>query len=280
MTAVNNVQRSGGDWRLVASKELADLLGRLGRTAVTRTLGVVLIFGLLIPLRFPEAANLPAFFAAFMAFLPTRLVAIDSFAGERERGTLESLLALPLTDRGLAVGKTAAATVYGAVRGWLFVAVWVPATLLLSAFGVLPDSAVPSLGVVAATVLASLLIALVAAVFGVWQSAAAPSVRAIVESGGLLRLVIIVCVFFVGPWLFGLLSPDGVAPTVGLPGGGRTVSVAALRDVLAARPLLGTGLAIGGALLAVLAGVALVRDLFRRCRRERLALAGVDGSGH
>ena len=267
-----------GDWRLVTGKELGDLLGRLGRKPVTRTLGVVFIFGVLIPLRFPAAANLPAFFAAFMAFLPARLVAIDSFAGERERGTLESLLALPLTDRGLAIGKTVAATLYGAARGWLFVAVWVPAAAVLAAVGALPDSAVPSAAVVAATLVASLVVALLAAVFGVWQSAAAPSVRAIAESGGLLRLVIIVSVFFVGPWLLGLLSPDGVAPTVALPGGGRTMSASAVADLLARRPAVAAGIAAVAVVALASAGVLLVRDLFHRCRRERLALAGADGS--
>ena len=266
------VVRNGSDWRLVAGKELADLLGRLGRKPLTRTLGVVVIFGLLIPLRFRGAANLPAFFAVFMAFVPARLVAIDSFAGERERGTLESLLALPLTDRGLAIGKIVAATVYGAARGWLFVAVWVPSALVLRAAGVLSPAAVPRPGIVAAAVAASLVIALSAAVFGVWQSAAAPSVRVISESGGLLRLAVILSVFFVGPWLLGLLSPDGRAPTVALPGGGRTLSLEALGDVVAANPRLA---AIGAGLLAILAvtGIAwLLRDTLRRCRRESLAM--------
>ena len=264
--------RNGADWALVARKELADLLGRLGRKPLTRTLGVVVIFGLLIPLRFRGAANLPAFFAVFMAFVPARLVAIESFAGERERGTLESLLALPLTDRGLAIGKIVAATVYGAARGWLFVIVWVPAALLLRAVGWLPATAVPSARVVLAAVAASFVVALVAAVFGVWQSAAAPSVRAIVESGGLLRLVVIVGVFFVGPWLLGLLSPDGTAPTVGLPGGSRTVSVTALRDVAAARPGL-TSVVVAVTVLAAIAATALlVRDTLHRCRRESLAM--------
>lgn len=264
--------RNGADWTLVVRKELADLLGRLGRKPLTRTLGVVVIFGLLIPLRFQGAANLPAFFAVFMAFLPARLVAIESFAGERERGTLEALLALPLTDRGLAIGKIVAATVYGAARGWLFIAVWVPAAALLSAVGWLPRAAVPDLGVVLLAVGASFLVAAVAAVFGVWQSAAAPSVRAIVESGGLLRLVVIVGVFFVGPWLLGLLSPDGSAPTVALPGGGRTVSLTALRDVAASRPGLTAAVAAGVVVLALAVLALLVRDTLRRCRRESLAM--------
>lgn len=271
--------RNGADWTLVARKELTDLLGRLGRKPLTRTLGVVVIFGLLIPLRFRGAANLPAFFAVFMAFLPARLVAIESFAGERERGTLESLLALPLTDRGLAIGKIVAATVYGAVRGWLFVIVWVPAALLLRGVGWLPASAVPSPTVVLAAIVASLVVALLAAVFGVWQSASAPSVRAIVESGGLLRLVVIVGVFFVGPWLLGLLSPDGTAPTVGLPGGGRTVSVTALRDLASARPGVTSVVIAAVALVVIAATVLLVRDTLRRCRRESLAMGDQPQSG-
>jgi ABC-type Na+ efflux pump permease subunit len=277
---MSSIGGSGGrDWTLVARKELADLLGRLGRKPLTRTLGVVAIFGILLPLRFSGAANLPAFFAAFMAFLPARLVAIESFAGERERGTLEALLALPLTDAGLAIGKIAAATAYGAIRGWLFLAVWAPAAVLLATAGVLPRASVPSAALLAATVVASLLVAMAAALFGVWQSAAAPSVRAIVESGGILRLLVIVSVFFVGPWLLGLLSPDGAAPTVALPGGGRTLSLSAVVDMVSARPGIAAAVGATMAVVAVGGAVALVRDTLRRCRRERLALAGVSGSG-
>ena len=266
---------SGRDWPLVLRKELTDLLGRLGRKPLTRTIGVVAIFGILIPLRFQQAANLPAFFATFMAFLPARLVAIESFAGERERGTLEALLALPLTDRGIAIGKIAAATVYGAARGWLFVAVWLPTAGLLRAFGVLSAEAMPDPAVVIATVLGSLLIALIAAVFGVWQSATAPSVRAIVESGGILRLAVILTVFFIGPWLLGLLSPAGVAPS--LRAGGRTLSVEAVRGAVAARPevFVVAGVVVG--ILAVVALLVLTHDTLHRCRRESLAMVGADG---
>ena len=260
-----------GDWRLVAAKELRDLIGRLGRKPLTRTLGVVGIFGILLPLRMQGAANLPAFFAVFMAFLPARLVAIEAFAGERERGTLESLLALPLTDSGIAWGKIAAATFYGAARGWLFIAIWLPAAALLRLLGLASGSG-PSMTVVVGALVASVIVAAVAAVFGVWQSATAPSVRAIIESGGLLRLVLVVTVFFVGPWLLGLLSPGGTAPTIALPGGGRTMSFGAVRNLADVRPEV--ALLLGAAvLLTVMLGlVLLVRDLLRRCRRESLAL--------
>lgn len=262
---------SPADWRLVAAKELRDLLGRLGRKPLTRTIGVVGIFGILLPLRMQGAANLPAFFAVFMAFLPARLVAIEAFAGERERGTLESLLALPLTDSGIAWGKIAAATFYGAARGWLFIGIWLPASILLRAVGLTSGDG-PSMSIVVGALVASVVVAAVAAVFGVWQSATAPSVRAIMESGGLLRLVLVVTVFFVLPWLLGLLSPGGAAPTIDLPGGGRTVSLGAVRDLADLRPEV--ALLIGaGVLLAVVLGLLfLVRDLLRRCRRESLAL--------
>lgn len=263
------------DWRLVAAKELHDLLGRLGRKPLTRTLGVVAVFGILVPLQFRGAGNLPAFFAVFMAFLPARLVAIESFAGERERGTLESLLALPLTDRGIALGKIVAATVYGAARGWLFVVVWAVAAGALHLTG-LVTPAVPGLQAVVLTLVASVFVAAVAAVFGVWQSAAAPSVRAIVESGGVLRLIIIVMVFFVGPWLLGLLSPGGQAPSVTLPGGARTVSVDAVVVAALANPGVVVALAAGVALVTLVAAIALFRDTLRRCRREALAMVGVE----
>lgn len=258
-----------GHWRLVAGKELADLLGRLGRKPLTRTVGVVLLFGLLVPQSLPGVANLPAFFALFMSFLPTRLVAIESLAGERERGTLEPLLASPLSDADIAVGKIAAATVYGAARGWLFVAVWLPGALAARATG-LSEAPIPSMGVLLMALAGSAVVAYATAVFGVWQSARAPSVRAIGESGGLLRLVIIVSVFFVGPWLLGLLSPTGQAPELPVPGSGQVMSLEAVRDAAAASP---AAFALLGALVVVGAGAWLwwlTAAAMRRCRRESL----------
>lgn len=46
----------------------------------------------------------------------TRVFGADSFAGERERHTLETLLASRLSDRAILLGKVAAITSYG----WLF----------------------------------------------------------------------------------------------------------------------------------------------------------------
>lgn len=263
--------RQTADWRLVLRKDIGDLLGRVGRKPLTRTLGVVGVFGLLIPLRFSGVANLPAFFAVFMAFLPARLVAIDSLAGERERGTLESLLASPLSDAGIAVGKVAAATLYGAARGWLFIAVWIPGTLAARALG-LSSAPLPSVAGVGMAVGGAVVVAYAAAVFGVWQSARAPSVSAISESGGLVRLVLIVTVFFVGPWLLGLLSPTGQVPRVPLPGSPDSVSFAVLRDSVAVSPA-AVGVLVAAVAALVTAGLwLLTMATVRRCRRESLTL--------
>lgn len=272
MTAVTAPASREAEWRLVTRKELGDLAGRVGRRAFVRTLAVVAIFGLLVPLRFEGAANLPAFFAVFMAFLPARLVAIDSFAGERERGTLEGLLASPLSDRGIAVGKIVASTVYGASRGWLFLVVWSASAALLRLTGLIPGAPLPSPAVALGVALAGVVVAYAAAVFGVWQSAFAPSVRAIVESGGLLRLLAIIGVFFVGPWLLGLLSPDGQVPELAVPGSGASLSLEALREAAGSGAnSLWTAIALLAA--AGAAGLAaLTVATLRRCRREALAL--------
>ena len=65
-----------------------------------------------------QAATLAGFFAALTA----ASVAVDSFAGERERRTLETLLASPLSDRGILFGKIAAAVGYAWGAALLFLA--------------------------------------------------------------------------------------------------------------------------------------------------------------
>jgi ABC-2 type transport system permease protein len=50
---------------------------------------------------------------AWVALFTTTSITADAFAGERERHTLETLLASPLSDRAILLGKVAAATLYG-----------------------------------------------------------------------------------------------------------------------------------------------------------------------
>ena len=87
-----------------------------GSTGSLRPLILIVVFGIFVPLRmgperFFSAAGLlaPTFFSAIVI---TTVIA-DSFAGERERHTLETLLASRLSDRSILFGKIAACLAYG-----------------------------------------------------------------------------------------------------------------------------------------------------------------------
>jgi ABC-2 type transport system permease protein len=87
-----------------------------GATGSFRPLILIAVFGVFFPLRmgpdrFFSVAGLlaPTFFSAIVI---TAVIA-DSFAGERERHTLETLLASRLSDRAILLGKIAACMAYG-----------------------------------------------------------------------------------------------------------------------------------------------------------------------
>lgn len=88
-------------------------------------LAAVLIFGVVIPVLLPRPLlrggapfsilHSPFWIAYFLpAWLVTSFIP-DSFAGERERHTLERLLATPLSEAGILLGKVAAAVFYATV---------------------------------------------------------------------------------------------------------------------------------------------------------------------
>lgn len=102
----------------VAWKEWRELLNRRGSTKVTiLSVGVILgVFGVLQP-----AERWEDWFTGFSAVLFLALVPViliistiaDSFAGERERHTLETLLATRLSDDAILGGKLIAALGWG-----------------------------------------------------------------------------------------------------------------------------------------------------------------------
>jgi len=87
-----------------------------GSTGSYRPLILIAVFGIFFPLRMgPERFFSPAGLLAptfFSAIVITAVIA-DSFAGERERHTLETLLASRLSDRAILFGKIAACMAYG-----------------------------------------------------------------------------------------------------------------------------------------------------------------------
>jgi ABC-2 type transport system permease protein len=76
----------------------------------------VAVFGILLPLQSGRGwVESPTGLAvwAWVPFLLVSSVVADSFAGERERHTLETLLASRLPDRAILFGKLATAVGYG-----------------------------------------------------------------------------------------------------------------------------------------------------------------------
>ena len=98
------------EWR-----EVKEQFGSLKRGGMAM-LVMVGLFGLILPWQLGEvwlAASIMLFYWPFAATSFVINVVVDAFAGERERHTLETLLASPLSDRGILVGKYLAAVAHG-----------------------------------------------------------------------------------------------------------------------------------------------------------------------
>ncbi len=106
------------DVATVVWKEIRELvqLEPHNRRGLYRIGMIVLILGVLYPLQMGPAFVRSWAGGAFVAFAATFQVAglvPDTFAGERERHTLETLLATRLPDLAILLGKTVAVTLYG-----------------------------------------------------------------------------------------------------------------------------------------------------------------------
>jgi ABC-2 type transport system permease protein len=102
----------------ILQKELTELLFQRGqgRSTSIRMLIFVGVFGILLPLQNGIEGVQSPVNLAFWAWIPYLLVSgvtADTFAGERERHTLETLLASRLSDRAILFGKLAAVVAYG-----------------------------------------------------------------------------------------------------------------------------------------------------------------------
>jgi ABC-2 type transport system permease protein len=99
-------------------KEWKELLVRQGATrgGVLRLIVLLGALGILLPLQIGRGwtdSAMVVLFAAWNPFVLVTAVVADAFAGERERHTLETLLASRLPDRAILVGKTVTALSYG-----------------------------------------------------------------------------------------------------------------------------------------------------------------------
>jgi ABC-2 type transport system permease protein len=114
--ARSSASRAGG-WPIVAAQENRDLwMGGRGPVlvfAVSVLLSVVTYLAgsnrVLNFLEQREAVNLTLQIAVAVGVLVTLVVSADGLSGERERGTLESLLLTPVPRRAVVIGKAVAA---------------------------------------------------------------------------------------------------------------------------------------------------------------------------
>lgn len=112
----------------VASKEFREILSfgdARGRSKLSLVV-LIIIFGIVIPLQNGRAwvsSPITAMVWGWMPFLWVSGVVADLFAGERERHTLESLLATRLSDQSILFGKLLAALAYGFTLTWVIMLV-------------------------------------------------------------------------------------------------------------------------------------------------------------
>lgn len=102
----------------VMQKELRELVATRSASlsGMVIILAVVLLLGIVLPLQAGAGWLEQPWLLSLWAWLPVFLVATivaDSVAGERERHTLETLLASPLPDKAILLGKVGASVVYG-----------------------------------------------------------------------------------------------------------------------------------------------------------------------
>lgn len=216
------------------------------------SLGVMLlIFGVFLPYQtgreWVESAA-PLFYWAWLPLMLVAGVVADSFAGERERHTLETLLASRLPDRAILFGKLAAAVSYG----WGLVLAMLGLSLVTVNVAERGDGVLlfaPHLAIGAPVM--SLLGAGLAATAGVLVSLRAPTVRQAAQS---LNVAILLLIFVP---VFGIqMLPAGIQSQL----------------VIYATSLGVTGILMAAGAVLAAADAILLAAVLARFRRARLVL--------
>jgi ABC-2 type transport system permease protein len=157
----------------------------------------VAVFGILLPLQSGRAwieSPIGIIYWAWVPFMMVSTVIADSFAGERERHTLETLLASCLSDKAILFGKICAAITYG--WGITLISLLlglVTINLVFSQGGLLMyplDIGLSILG-------ASFLLAALAANLGVLISLRASTIRSAQQTMGIIALLPMILILLI-----------------------------------------------------------------------------------
>lgn len=181
----------------ILQKELTELLFQRGqgRSTSIRMLIFVGVFGILLPLQNGIEGIQSPVNLAFWAWIPYLLVSgvtADTFAGERERHTLETLLASRLSDRAILFGKLAAVVAYG--WGITLAAVLLSLVTVNIAYWQGTLTLYPA-ALFALILALSLLIAVFAAGLGIAISLRAATARAAQQTMSIIMFVLLIPLF-------------------------------------------------------------------------------------
>lgn len=184
----------------VARKEFKEILamGGGGRRGWIGQLFFLGVFGILLPAQSGRAwVESPLLLVSWgwLPFLLAVQVVADSFAGERERHTLETLLASRLPDRAILFGKLAAVVGYACGATWLALAAGIVTVNVVAGQGrLLFYPPLTFAGILAFSLLGSGL----AASAGVLVSLRAATARQAAQSMSLVMLLLFSPVFIFG----------------------------------------------------------------------------------
>ena len=190
---------NGADIVTVAWKEwleFRDQLLRLRRGGLSALI-VLLMLGIVTPLQMGPLWLTSPLMLAYWPLLSSGMVSTliaDAFAGERERHTLETLLASRLSDTSILLGKILAAILYGLLFTFANIIVGV-VTLSIAHFGE-GIQAPPASHVGYMLLLVTLACSTLAGI-GVFISLKAATVRQAQQTLGIIMMVL-----FIGPVLF------------------------------------------------------------------------------
>ena len=193
-------------------KEWRQLLQRAGGNLsvfVLRILFSLAIFTLIIPVTVKDGAIVDYSWNQIWITIPLIIVLgliSFSFAGERETHTLPTLLASPLSDRALVLGKMSLPVVYGSICPLI---VSLCLLVRINIFNSHSDLILYSSESFISGILTSLLVAIFIATLGVYTSMKAPTIRQ-AQTSLLLTTFIVILLPAILLVITGILIPNNI----------------------------------------------------------------------
>jgi ABC-2 type transport system permease protein len=240
------------DLRTVVWKELKEIFSQRGRSrGAKRSILIFLaVFGIFMPLQSGAEwlrSPIVMLYWAWVPFMLASSIVTDSFAGERERHTLETLLASRLPDRAILAGKIATAVIYGwGITLGCVLAGLVAINIVHGHGHILVYGATVAAGIF----LLTFLVALLASGLGVLVSLRAATVRQAMQTFSIAFLLLFVPLFLL--------------PLLPAPVKARLFAAVSKLDFTAA--------ALAGAAFLVIANAVILLIADKRFRRNRLIL--------